>query len=71
MNERDFTKTSIKKGSLASGDIIRSVNGKTYRTVLLADDSRVVVEGRNGNTDSLPYDAICRHWVKMTPLPKE
>lgn len=67
MKERDFVAESIHKGELAPGDIIRCIDGKTYRTVLLADDERVVVEGRSGLTESLPFSALSEHWMKMIP----
>ena len=67
MKESDFIKTTPKKDELAPGDILRCIEGKTYRTVLLVDDERVVVEGRSGLTDSLSFSALSEHWLKMIP----
>ena len=67
MKESDFIKTTPQKGELAPGDIIRCVDGKTYRTILIVDDERVVVEGRTGLMESLPYSALSAHWLKMIP----
>ena len=67
MKESDFIKTVPQKDGLAPGDILRCIDGKTYRTVLLVEDDRVVVEGRTGLTESLPYSALSAHWLKMIP----
>lgn len=67
MRESDYIKATPRKGELEPGDIIRCIEGKTYRTVLIADDDRVVVEGRTGLTESLSYSALSEHWLKMIP----
>ena len=67
MREKDFSKTKPQKGDLAPGDILRCINGKTYRTVLMMDDERVIVEGRSGCVDSLSYEVLEKYWMKMIP----
>lgn len=71
MKESDFVKTTPKEGELAPGDILRCIDGKTYRTVLMVDSKRVVVEGRSGLVESLSFESLAKHWLKMVPIGTE